>query len=403
MGGNRWLVLLVFLLILGLIIRLDPLIVLTVSLFVVLGIAWWWKNLSLNGVIYKRKFHFTRGFPGEKTKFLIEVENRKFLPISWLRSQDSWYKAVGPDHEDILAPSHIPDRGILTNIFSMRWYARARREYQLIFRKRGVYQIGPVRLDSGDLFGFYEKSKETGPLDRLTVFPQLIPEIIDELPAEDPFGDRRSRRRLFEDPNRPMGVRAYHPEDSFRRVHWPATARTGQLQVKVFQPTSGQVMVICMNVATFSRHWEGVYPELLEHMIQMAATLVNQGLQDGYKVGLISNGCLAHADQPFRIPPGRSPQQLINLLEALAAVTPIVTAPFERFLVREAPRIPFGATLVILTATTGTELAQALLQLKKHERKITVFCLADEPFPQIPGIACIQTPFHNNQDRSRSD
>jgi uncharacterized protein (DUF58 family) len=213
------------------------------------------------------------------------------------------------------------------------------------------------------------------------------------LPAEDPFGDHKSRRRLFEDPNRPMGVRDYRPEDSFRRVHWPATARTGQLQVKVYQPTSGQVMVVCLNVATFARHWEGVYPALLEHLIKMAATLVNQGVDEGYKVGLIANGCLAHADQPFRIPPGRSPQQLASLLGALAGVTSVVTAPFERFLLKEAPKVPFGATLVILTAIITPELALALMQLKRHERRITLISLAADPPPLLPGIRCLHRPY----------
>jgi uncharacterized protein (DUF58 family) len=214
-----------------------------------------------------------------------------------------------------------------------------------------------------------------------------------EFPAEDPFGDRRSRRRLFEDPNRPMGIREYHPEDSFRRVHWPATARTGQLQVKVYQPTSGQVMMVCLNVSTFARHWEGVYPELLEHLIKVAATLINEGIREGYKVGLVANGCLAHADQPFRIQPGRSPQQLAVLLQALAGVTSVVTAPFERFLLREVPRVPYGATLVILTAVTTPELAQTLIQLKQHERQITLYSLAQEPPPVIRGIQSIHRPF----------
>jgi uncharacterized protein (DUF58 family) len=248
-------------------------------------------------------------------------------------------------------------------------------------------------MDSGDLFGFFEKTQESGRVEHLTVFPALLPMQEIDLPAEDPFGDQRSRRRLFEDPNRPMGVREYRPEDSFRRVHWPATARTGQLQVKIYQPTSGQVMVVCLNVSTFARHWEGVYPELLEHLVETAATLVNQGIQDGYKVGLVANGCLAHADQPFRIPPGRSPQQLSRLLEALAGVTPVVTAPFERFLLREAPRVPYGATLLIITAVTTPELAEVIVQLKRHERRITLLSLGQEVPQAIPGVQVIHRPF----------
>jgi uncharacterized protein (DUF58 family) len=321
------------------------------------------------------------------------VENRKLLPISWLRVQDDWDRAIGPVDEEVLAPSHLKDRGFLTNIFSLHWYEKAQRSYTLLLRKRGIYSVGPARLDTGDLFGIFENKTEVSSNQYLTVFPTLLPFSNFEFPAEDPFGDRRSRRRLFEDPNRPMGVREYRPEDSFRRVHWPATARTGQLQVKVYQPTTGQVMMVCMNVSTFARHWEGVYPELLEYLIKVAATLIDEGIREGYKVGLVANGCLAHADQPFRIPPGRSPQQHAVLLQALAGVTSVVTGNFDGFLLREIPRVPYGATLIILTAVTTPELALTLVQLKQHERRITLFSLASEPPPMIPGIQTIHQPF----------
>jgi uncharacterized protein (DUF58 family) len=395
---KRWLPVLAVILLLGVLLKTPLLVALATALFVVLGVASWWQKHALDGVSYRRRFHFTRAFPEEQVALRIEIENRKLLPLSWLRVQDPWPRAVGPEDDDLLAPSHVPDRGFLTNVFSLRWFELARRAYTLRFRKRGIYTVGPARLDSGDLFGFYEQAKEAGQVERLVVFPPLLPVSEMELPAEDPFGDRRSRRRLFEDPNRPMGVRQYHPEDSFRRVHWPATARTGQLQVKVFQPTSGQVMVVCLNVSTFARHWEGVYPELMEHLVQVAATLVNQGVKEGYKVGLIANGCLAHADQPFCIPPGRSPQQLARLLEALAGVTSVVTAPFERFLLREAPRVPFGATLVILTAINTPGLPEVILQLKRHERRISLYSLAQDPPPAIPGVQVIHRPFRVEEE-----
>jgi len=393
MNTQRWVPLLGMLLLLGVVLQVPLLVALPAALLVVLGVAHYWQKHSLDGISYRRRFHYTRAFPGEEVPLRLEVENRKLLPLSWLRVQDPWPRAVGPEDEDILAPSHIPDRGFLTNVFSLRWFERARRAYVLKFRKRGVYAVGPARLDSGDLFGFYERTMEAGPIEHLTVFPSLVPLSTLDLPAEDPFGDRRSRRRLFEDPNRPMGVREYRPEDGFRRVHWPATARTGELQVKVFQPTSARVMVLCLNVSTFARHWEGVYPELLEHLVKLAATIVNQGIEDGYSVGLVSNGCLAHADQPFRIPPGRTPQQLAFLLQALAGVTSVVTAPFERFLLKEVPRVPYGATLVILTAVTTPELAETLLQLKRHERRINLVSLAKDAPPKIPGIQTVHIPF----------
>ena len=390
---RRGLALLLILIMIGIVLKEPFLITLSAALMVILGVAWWWQSRALNNVLYQRRFHYTRGFPKEQIELQVTAENQKLLPLSWLRAQDDWEKAVGPVDEEVLAPSHIPERGFLTNIFSLRWFEKARRTYTLLLRKRGIFAIGPVRLDSGDLFGIFEKHQEVGRKEYLTVFPTILPFANLEFPAEDPFGDRRSRRRIFEDPNRPMGVREYRPEDGFRRVHWPATARTGQLQVKVYQPTTGQVMMVCMNVSTFARQWEGIYPELLEYLIQVAATLINEGIREGYKVGLVANGCLAHADQPFRIPPGRSPQQLTQLLQALAGVTSVVTGNFERFLLREIPRVQYGATLVILTAVTTPELASTLIQLKQHERRITLYSVAQEEPPAIPGVRVIHQPF----------
>jgi uncharacterized protein (DUF58 family) len=128
----------------------------------------------------------------------------------------------------------------------------------------------------------------------------------------------------------------------------------------------------------------------------VTATLVYEGIQDGYRVGLISNGCLAHADQPFRIPPGRSRNQLAHLLEALARVTSVVTARFERFLIQEVSRIPYGASLVILTSFATSELAETLMKIKRHERKITLFSVGREIPPILPGIRVLHRPYKEN-------
>jgi uncharacterized protein (DUF58 family) len=402
--SSRWFALLIAVLALGVFLRLPVLITLDLMLILLLGVASWWQKHALDGVTYRRKPFYRRAFPGERVPIRLEVENRKWLPLSWLRIQDPWPKAIAPEETGAMALSHLPEQGILTNVFGLRWFETARRQYTLLFSKRGVYSLGPARLESGDLFGVFDQSQEQGPVEHLTVFPTLVPFSDLRLSAEDPFGDRRSRRRLYEDLNQPIGVRDYLPEDSFRRVHWGATAHTGQLQVKVFQPASANVMVICLNVSTFARHWEGTNPELLEHLIQVAATLANQGIQSGYRVGLVSNGCLSNADQPFRIPPGRSPKQLATLLEALAGVTPVTTALFERFLIKEIPRVPYGATLVILTGVNSPELAEALVKLRHHGRYISLISFAEQPPQTVEGIKIVHLPFAGTtQERENSD
>lgn len=394
MGLKRWVPFLGLFLYIGVILHSPFLTGISITVFVILGLASLWNKYSASGVIYHRRFQYTRAFPGEQFPVSIEVENRKILPLSWLRIVDPWPKAVAPLNNELLALSHTNELGYFSHVFSLLWYQRTRRRYELLFQKRGVYKAGPAILETGDLFGIFNTRLEAGPAETLTVFPTLLPAPDQELKPENPYGDKRSRRRIFEDPNLPFGIRDYHPEDSFRRIHWPATARTGQVQVKIYQPSAAQVLMLCLNISTYQRYWEGVYPALLEHLLGIAAGLVAKGIQDGYRVGIISNGCLSNSDQPFRIPAGRSPQQLSRLLEALAGVSPVVVAPFERLLLREIPRVPYGATLLILTAVYSDELAETLLRLKKHERQMTLISLAEEVPHYLNGIPSVHLPFH---------
>ncbi|HPH96572.1 MAG TPA: DUF58 domain-containing protein [Anaerolineaceae bacterium] len=397
MRTKAWIPVLLLIMVLGAVMNSALWITISAMLLTIMGVTSWWRDHALDGIVYNRRWHYRRSFPGETSPVRIEIENNKLLPVSWLRVIDPWPLAVAPDDSSALAPSHIRDMSYLTHLFSLRWYEKTRRDYILLFQKRGVYQVGPAHLSSGDLFGMYDTSTDLEKVEYLTVFPEMLPLHEIKLEAQNPFGDRASRRRIFDDPNRPVGVREYHPEDGFRKVHWPATARTGTLQVKVYQPVSSQVMMVCLNSATMTRYWEGVIPDMLEQLVKVATTIVYQGMQAGYSVGLISNSCLAHSDQPFNVAPGRSPRQLAHLLETLAGVTAFTSAPFESFLLKAMPRVPYGSTLVLVTALCGPELQETLVRLRRYRLHTTLISLAEETPPDIPGVRAVHLPYRWNQ------
>jgi len=395
---QRWWTFLGLLFLAGVLLRVYPLAAFIVMLVLITALARWWQRRALYNVSYQRFFRYTRGFPGETVDMEVRVENRKFLPVPWLRTQDTITRFVGPQDENLLKPGTKKELGTLVSLFSLRWYQRDRRIYKMLLRERGVHRLGPARLEAGDLFGLFEQVDESSQSDYLTVYPKQIPFSALQLPIGDPFGDRRARRRLYEDTNRPMGVRDYRPEDDFRRIHWPATARTGQLQVKVYQPVSARVMVACLNVTTFENYWEGTDPALLEHLVRVTAAIVQQSMEDGYQVGLVSNGYLAHAEQHFRVLPGRSREQMTHLLTFLASLTPFVTGRFDRYLVAEASRLPYGATLVIITGLIYPALVETILHLKQHGRRITLLSFADESIPEIPGVNSYHFPYYGAGD-----
>ena len=388
-----WLPILLVLLVAGALLNQHWLVFFVTTVGFVIGIAHAWRKRSLDNVHYRRKWVYTRGFPGETSDVTIEVENRKRLPISWLKAVDNWAVGTPLAERTLLSPSHVVDRGLLTNIFSLKGFQRAQRDFQFRFERRGIYPIGPVQLESGDFFGLFEESRQSEQTDRLTVFPEVLPLESLRLPAEDPFGDRQAPRRLFEDPNRTIGVRSYHPEDEMRRIHWPATARTGAMQVRMYQPVSARVLMVCLNVSTSEHIWQGAASAPLEQIIKIAATLCYHGIDDGYSVGLISNGGLARSDRAFKILPARSQNHLALLLQALAGVSPITIAPFESYLLKTMPDIPLGATLIVVTPLVTTALTETLVALRRYRTYTTLISIAEDAPPEIPGVRVIHLPF----------
>lgn len=389
---EAWAWLAIFMLVVGYLTRSVGLLTLAGILLPGLLIAWAWNRVSLNNLTYTRRLKYRRGFPGEKVECEISVENRKLIPLAWARFGDRWPWAVAPEQEMLVEHTHSPEEGLLGLVLVLRGFARVRRRLELKFRERGAYKIGPVSVSSGDPFALF-RSNATLPLEeRVVVFPEVLPLKDLGLRADDPFGLRRSPNRLFKDNIQTVGVRDYLPGDGFRRIHWPASARIGSLQSRVYQPVSGLDLIVCLNISTLDPHWMGVVPEVMEGLIKVAASVVTEAFDQGYRVGLVSNGSIAHSGQPFRIPPGRSPKHLPLILEALAGVTPIVTTSFATYLLRQAPHLEYGSTLVVLTAVTPGELVEALIRLRERTRRTTLISVEDKPPPFVPGIQIIHLP-----------
>jgi uncharacterized protein (DUF58 family) len=107
---------------------------------------------------------------------------------------------------------------------------------------------------------------------------------------------------------------------------------------------------------------------------------------------MVANGTLAHADQPFRIPPSRSPDQLAHILEALAAVSYFVSSGFDRFLIEESPRLPWGATLVLITPYMNEAVAATILRLRDSGRRIVLISLGKAEPLYIKGVLTYHLP-----------
>jgi len=375
----------------GLILHEPAVFALAASILTVIPVAWLWKHFSLRNVEYARHLDHARAFPGESVAMTVQVTNHKLLPVSWLEIRDEIPLAL-PLEEGALMPTHIPQMGSLQQVLALRWYERISRNYHLTCTKRGVYNLGCVHLRSGDLFTLFEEHQDRHGDERLTVFPRVWPISEFGLPPKDPFGQRRAPRRLIEDPLSTIGVRDHRPEDGMRHIHWKATAHKGELQVRVHEPTASLESVIFLNVSTLEHYWQGVLPTLLEATISVAASVAVWAVGERHKVGLVTNGCLTQSDQPARVPPGRSPEQLTAILEMLAGVTSFATGSIEKVLRRESPRLPWGSTFVVVTPIVTDHLQDVVVTLRDAGRRLALVSLEEKPPPSLHSVVTYHLP-----------
>ena len=378
MFNKYWIALAVVLVPLGVLLNARALLVISAFLLTVMPAAYWWARNSLRHLSYQRRLGVRRAFPGETVDLTLSITNQKLLPLAWLMVEDQWPMAL-PLTDGTLFPSVAGQVGYCLNAFSVRWLERVNRHYHLRCTRRGFYPFGPVRLVSGDIFGLFRQQTRHERLDWLIVYPQVVPLEKLGFPPKQPFGEVKAAWRIFEDPSRALGIRDYQPEDAFRHVHWKATARRQELQVKVYEPTTSHTLAVFVNIATLPKHWQGSKPLLLEKTICVAASIANYGVEQRYGVGLIANGSIPHSDQAVKVLPSRRPDQQARLLEALAAVTSFATSSIEALLLAESPRLPWGATLVVVTSVISDDLVDALLRLIGAGRRLALVSLEEEP------------------------
>ena len=353
--------------------REAPLFLLTLALLVAAALSRLWERFALERVEYRRHFSRVHVAFGAQVELEIEVVNRKLLPLSWLEAEDEL-----PAELHLLngraQPSYKPNRVVLANLLALRPYERLRRRYTLSCTARGEHTLGPVRLLSGDLFGFALCDRTLEISDSLVVYPRVVPLADLGLPARHPLGDLRAQSWIFEDPSRIAGVREYRPGDSLRRVHWPATARSQQMQSRVYEATTSHKLGIFLNVATAEDAlWSyGYDPDVLELSIMAAASIAMWGLEQGYQVGLYTNGLQKESHGSIALEPGRSTEQAERILLTLGRLQPLVSERFEDLLSRRGRQLPFGTTVVIVSASLFPEAAATAQGLRRSGHGVTM-------------------------------
>ena len=322
-----------------------------------------WSRLALSDVTYERALPEQKVFLGEEVSLTVSLSNKKPLPLPWLKVNDEF-----PDEIEVVAGDIQGNvrRNLMTlnHQTSIAWYERIRWEYRLRCSERGLYQIGPARVESGDPFGFLRTRATADQQDFLLVYPRVHP--IEELgiPAYHPLGEVHGGLQIFPDPSRPAGIREYQVGDPLKTIDWKSTARNSSLHVRTYEPSTAYTVILITAVDTVDPFWGPYERDDLERVVTAAASIAVYATEKRYRLGLFSNDMPSSADRPMTIPPGNGRDQLGAILGALAVIRPYAIGPMADHLSKNYRRLPFGATLVVVASFLPPGLVDLLGMLR---------------------------------------
>ncbi len=314
---------------------------------------WAWSGVGW--VKVERYARTGRSQVGKMAEERLLVRNRGVIPKLWLEVRDD---STLPEHHVSRVISPLGSRRLQS------WTVKTR------CLQRGRFTLGPLTLVSGDPFGLFRTSRrlEEPGESSFIVLPATV-----DVPAFAPLegflpgGDTMRRRTHYVTTN-VSGVRDYAPGDSFNRIHWPSSARTGRLISKEFEldPTAdiwifldldrdAQVELSWGRFIAQSRSrlpWEPAVRELtlipstVEYGVTIVASLAKHFIARDRAVGF-----LAYSRHRELIPADRGERQLTKILETLAVIRAEGRIPLAQILAAEATHMRRNTTVIVTTST----------------------------------------------------
>ncbi len=228
--------------------------------------------------------------------------------------------------------------------------------YDFFSNKRGLFELGPLVLEGADLFGIFNVVRKIKSQSQLVVYP--MPFNIRRLPITagiPSFAGRGSRRAG--DYEEFYGIREYRIDDGLRKIHWPSTARLGQLMVKQFQQSAVHKATILLDLEkdSFVR-WD--LEDSFDWAARVAASVAKYLIDKKIAVQFI-----AEQDKTHLLPFKSAQPHLFEIFDTLARLMPQGRMRLQEVLDTHERLIPAGSCLILIFSKSRLPIYEKLIRL----------------------------------------
>ena len=347
---------------------------------ILLIVAWVWVRVVARSLHLNRTPEFLRASVGDIFKEQYEILNKGRLPGLWIEL-----------YNEMQIPAAAGSR-LLTHVYPNEKQNYVARTW---LTHRGGYPIGPTSLTVSDPLGLFRVTKHYPAEKSLIILPMTFPIVSFLSPPGLLPGGEVIRRKSMDITPHAASVREYLSGDPMKRIHWPTSARRGQLMVKEFEQDpqaavwlfldaqqrvqahkSYKTPEIPLENLLFSRRPKlTLPPSTLEYEISIAASLAHYFIGQKRAVGFVTED---HTHT--MIFSDRSERQENKILETLAFLQGKGDLSIAALAGAETPRLPQGSSVILLTPTTSLDLIIVADDLQRRNLRPVVILLVAETF-----------------------
>ncbi len=371
-----------FLFIIGLTALIGGLTQIFVLLFAGLAVilavsfAYSWSERSLDNLTLERRALPSKLNYGEVGNYQVTLENRKLLPVPWLKLEDKISGGLDFVKSSIIR-SPIGQKGdIFSDRFGLRWYERVRRRYQIRPRRRGLYTFGPFELRYKGILGFFTKTRKFTETVDMIVYPRVLRFSGDGVEPRYLFGSRARRGWIHTDPTNTMGVRPYQTTDSFTRINWKATARHQKLESDINQPSYNPEVHVFLLVGRSQAWWEERVDNRFEVAVITTASIADHAFRNGYRVSFYTNARGKREGRIAIVRPGSRSRE--RILGTLALLKPFGVGDLGKFLRDLRWQIRSGSTVIVVSNAREKDIGGLLRDYSRRYRLTAVWTSGNE-------------------------
>ncbi|REJ15205.1 MAG: DUF58 domain-containing protein [Paenibacillaceae bacterium] len=277
---------------------------------------------------------------GSKLEVGLDIRIPGFWPVPYVLVQDTLERTGGQPM--MFEVSFIPDFRRTGSV-----------HYSTPPLQRGWYTFRKTECVTRDIFGLFEHRGSIDSVQRFTVLPQTVPirqwnRV--ERGLKGPYAYAVSNR-FSKETTQINGVREYIYGDRLSRIHWNATAKTGEWKSKEFDRESVPRTVIVLDRCGTAY----VNADHFELAVSIAASLVEYGIRRETAMGIVSSGATADGFLPRS-----TAEQRQLILNHLVGVQADGTAGLYRSLRQSPLLIPRGSFVVLVTPHSGEEVVRTM-------------------------------------------